>query len=1191
MGVLAEEAVKVTADTSNFQGQVESGTEGAFKKIGQKAAEFFAGIKVGDFLKSAVEGGAQLEVQQRRIDQIFGESAGVITHFGDTAAKSYGLSALSADKMTASTGQVLESMGLSTKQATGMSLGIVKLSSDLAAFTGGQPDAVFNAIEKGTLGATRGLKQYGINIGAADVANQALASGIVKPIQNTAKLKDAELQMTATEKSVTDAIAKHGKGSIEAAKAEVAHQNAVVALGKAMDGTVPKLTTAQKSLAAYQLILKEGGIASGDYQKHSHDLGEEIQSLDAMWSNMKDKIGVELLPVVTEFGALMLEYVPKALKFTETELGKARDEVMHFYNEWKNNAEVLQVLADLKSFAETALAELESGFHQIVPDAREFFGFLSDHRDDVEAVAAGIAAGAAALLLYETGVIVVTAATKAWAAIQAVLDAVMDASPVGLAVLAIAALAAGIVLLYQRSATARDIINGAWAAIKSGIADALGFITNTVIPDAMAAWNKIGPAITSAFDIAENDLHNAINAIVTIVQTAVSLVEEHWQQVWAIVGPTITASFKIAITALKAAFTIIENTVELFKNIFEGHWGAAWGNVKTIVETAITAAISILKLELTVAINTAEAIAKDIAKGIAAGIKAVIGYLEGLAGDLTSQLRKDISQVAGWVVGEAESIGKNIALGIVHGVEGAAGSVAGAVTGVAKGALKSAGSFLGINSPSLLFAKEIGEPIADGIIKGFVDRVPLMESNMIGSLQKIRDAFVTETTKSAPAVASAFHTWVTQAKAKFDADASTLSADLKSQLQAGEAEIAKLAAKVTPAAAELAANQAREQYAQVVSAADQAKAVLDGLQAKQDATWAKLLADQAANMAQLKATDQDNQDSALLAGNSFNKGAAASKNDPLALGLVAAQQAFNATKVMHDQGLTDDATFLAAANKLDDAKTAASADSNATQLLDQYNTYTAALDAQSASGAAITKQQGDDLTAQKSQQDQFGADKLSAQTANDSAQQALTDANLQILAAKQQAHNVAEAARLDTALKNRFARIEEHLAAVVKATNEHYATLAADATKSGAVIGGNLAQAMRDAIPLVDSAASALAQTVSKYLKTHSPAEEGPMSDLDTWWKNLAPTLVASLDTASVKAALTDAVTPNPPGRAQPAQQGTMRLEESVSKNLNALVQHLKSTSGGAPGGKPGPLEVHLVGGSGTDAAVYRSRR
>jgi hypothetical protein len=77
-----------------------------------------------------------------------------------------------------------------------------------------------------------------------------------------------------------------------------------------------------------------------------------------------------------------------------------------------------------------------------------------------------IAALSAAVLIVNAAMAVAAAATSAWAAAQWILNAAMSANPIGLIVLAVAALAVGIVVAYRHSATFRAIVGGAFDACK-----------------------------------------------------------------------------------------------------------------------------------------------------------------------------------------------------------------------------------------------------------------------------------------------------------------------------------------------------------------------------------------------------------------------------------------------------------------------------------------------------------------------------------------------------------------------------------------------------------------------------------------------------------------------------------------------------------------------------------------------------
>jgi hypothetical protein len=118
----------------------------------------------------------------------------------------------------------------------------------------------------------------------------------------------------------------------------------------------------------------------------------------------------------------------------------------------------------------------------VLPAFQATIGWMTKHKGVVLAFAAAIGAvyaaikvGQATSKLSEAGGLVswikqtnlAAGATKIWAGIQAVFNAIMDANPIVLIVLGIAALVAIIVIAYKKSATFRKIVQAAFAGIVS----------------------------------------------------------------------------------------------------------------------------------------------------------------------------------------------------------------------------------------------------------------------------------------------------------------------------------------------------------------------------------------------------------------------------------------------------------------------------------------------------------------------------------------------------------------------------------------------------------------------------------------------------------------------------------------------------------------------------------------------------
>lgn len=136
---------------------------------------------------------------------------------------------------------------------------------------------------------------------------------------------------------------------------------------------------------------------------------------------------------------------------------------------------------------------------------------------------------------------VVAAATKAYAAVQWLLNAALTANPIGLVIAAIALLVAGLVIAYKKSDTFRAIVQTAFRAtlaagralwnglraVLSGIGSALSaagraFRTfynvsrqalNSLVSLARGVPGRIGSAFSRLYGLITNPVRNAVNAI------------------------------------------------------------------------------------------------------------------------------------------------------------------------------------------------------------------------------------------------------------------------------------------------------------------------------------------------------------------------------------------------------------------------------------------------------------------------------------------------------------------------------------------------------------------------------------------------------------------------------------------------------------------------------------------------------
>lgn len=109
----------------------------------------------------------------------------------------------------------------------------------------------------------------------------------------------------------------------------------------------------------------------------------------------------------------------------------------------------------------------------VLPILRDFIARLTDLLGWVERnqsavkVIVGVLAGLAAVMVtVSVGMRAVQTATQLATAAQVAYNIALSANPIGVVVIALAALAAGVLLAYRRSETFREIVDGLWSKLK-----------------------------------------------------------------------------------------------------------------------------------------------------------------------------------------------------------------------------------------------------------------------------------------------------------------------------------------------------------------------------------------------------------------------------------------------------------------------------------------------------------------------------------------------------------------------------------------------------------------------------------------------------------------------------------------------------------------------------------------------------
>ena len=221
---------------------------------------------------------------------------------------------------------------------------------------------------------------------------------------------------------------------------------------------IKTLVDSGNTLGAQRIILGELNKEFGGTAAASATAGEKMSTA---FGNFKEQIGTALLPVIDKVETFITD--------------KAIPAVSNFIAEFQNGTgaggrlrDVLQSVADK---VKTFIAEFKSGegaggkfrtvLEKIVSIAQSAAKWIGDNATTVQILAGALGAG---IVAFET----ISAVVKAYTAIQTALNVVMSANPIGLVIVAIAALVGGMVVAYKKSETFRDIVDNAWDTIKVG---------------------------------------------------------------------------------------------------------------------------------------------------------------------------------------------------------------------------------------------------------------------------------------------------------------------------------------------------------------------------------------------------------------------------------------------------------------------------------------------------------------------------------------------------------------------------------------------------------------------------------------------------------------------------------------------------------------------------------------------------
>jgi TP901 family phage tail tape measure protein len=424
------------------------------------------------------------------------------------------------------------------------------------------------------------------------------------------------------------------------------------------------------------------------------------------------------------------------LKSKYHDLGSSTQRVSEYHKSFVATQQ--QVTQQWKEFTATLQKlGIELG-NSLIPKLQAAFGFLSRHQTVVKALAIVI------------GGFLVAALVAATIAVVQFTIALLT-NPITWIILGITALVVAIVLLVRHWSTvwafikriAADVAHAvvaAWDSVKSHTVSIWHSITSAV----SSAWHSVAAFFSHAWHDVADPVERAWHKVESVTKTVWNAISGFFRKWWPLLFVIFFPYIAVFVAAwnhfhrqimavVTMAWNFVTRTLRTDWHAIQIAAAAIWAVIMVSIVRPVEATwhrvVQIWRGEILPALRAVWSVIKTAAAGAWAAIRvAIINPITDTWHKVTSlfdKIKAAVGHALHGALNDAKStaghfadVGRAIIEGIVHGVTGTAGKIGDAVKQAANNALQAAKSFLGINSPSRVFADQVGRGIPEGIALG-----------------------------------------------------------------------------------------------------------------------------------------------------------------------------------------------------------------------------------------------------------------------------------------------------------------------------------------------------------------------------------------------------------------------------------------------------------------------------------------
>ena len=518
---------KAQNDLENVTGQAEQSSSkigSAFKKIGAAVAAAFAIGKIKDFGVEVVKTAAEVAAEVSAFAQIMGKDyADKAQEKMKQVANATGIVSTRLTTYMTSLTAKFKGLGYDINDATGLAQRGLTLAADASAFWDKSLDDSMSHLNSFINGSYEGGEAIGLFANDTQMAAYAVEKGIVKATKNWATLDEATKQATRLEYA--------------------------------------------------ENMMKLSG-ATGQAAKESKEYANVQANLAESWRQFKAQVGEPILQNI------VLPVMQKLEDLIKNNLIPGFTQL----KEWvtQNKQAIEAVITAIKILIATwagfkigtAIQNMVTGFQT----ARVQLALYSMETRGAS-IAQGLLNGQLTIGQTIVGLLtgkikLTTLVTQLWTAAQKGLNVALTANPIGIVVMAIAALIAIFVVVYKKSDTFRNAVNNLWQTIKTGLApviEELKPLLTSLINLFKSLWQMISAIVIPVLQLLLSVIKTVIWAITPILKTLLNVFTSVFNGIAKVIGVVINLINKI-VTAITSAVNAVKNGIEKIKGFFKFKW-------------------------------------------------------------------------------------------------------------------------------------------------------------------------------------------------------------------------------------------------------------------------------------------------------------------------------------------------------------------------------------------------------------------------------------------------------------------------------------------------------------------------------------------------------------------------------------------------------------------------------------------